>query len=161
VIFALGIRHVGSETAELLASHFGSVDRLAKASQGELASIPAIGPKIAESVHGFFQQKSNLRVIDKLRRAGVRLEGEAVGRKEQPIVGQEFVITGKLESFTRGEAEARIKALGGSTSSTVTKKTTYLVVGTDAGSKLDKARALGTGQLSEEEFLHLILKLEK
>ena len=161
VIFALGIRHVGGETAELLASHFGSVDRLAKASQEELASIPTIGPKIAESVHGFFQQKSNLRVIDKLRRAGVRLEEEAVGRKEQPIVGQEFVITGKLESFTRGEAEARIKALGGSTSSTVTKKTTYLVVGTDAGSKLDKARALGSALLSEEEFLHLIQKLDK
>ena len=161
VIFALGIRHVGGETAELLASHFGSVDRLAKASQEELASIPNIGPKIAESVHGFFQQKSNLRVIDKLRRAGVRLEEEAVGRKEQPLVGQEFVITGKLESFTRGEAEARIKALGGSTSSTVTKKTTYLVVGTDAGSKLDKARALGSALLSEEEFLHLIQKLDK
>jgi len=161
VIFALGIRHVGGETAELLASNFGSVDRLAKASQEELASIPTIGPKIAESVHGFFQQKSNLRVIDKLRRAGVRLEEEAVGRKEQPIVGQEFVITGKLESFTRGEAEARIKALGGSTSSTVTKKTTYLVVGTDAGSKLDKARALGIEELSEEEFLNLIREPNK
>ena len=161
VIFALGIRHVGGETAELLASHFGGVDRLAKASQEELASIPTIGPKIAESVHGFFQQKSNLGVIDKLRRAGVRLEEEAVGRKEQPLVGQEFVITGILESFTRSEAEARIKALGGSTSSTVTKKTTYLVVGTDAGSKLDKARALGIPLLSEEEFLHLIQKLDK
>ncbi len=161
VIFALGIRHVGGETAELLASNFGGVDRLAKASQEELASIPAIGPKIAESVHGFFQQESNLRVIDKLRKAGVRLEEEAVGRKELPLVGQEFVITGKLGGFTRSEAETRIKALGGSTSSTMTKKTTYLVVGTDAGSKLDKARALGTALLSEEEFLQLIQKLDK
>ena len=161
VIFALGIRHVGGETAELLASHFGSVDRLAKASQEELAFIPAIGPKIAESVHGFFQQESNLRIIDKLRRAGVKLEEEAVGRKELSLVGQEFVITGKLEGFTRSEAEARIKELGGSTSSTVTKKTTYLVFGIDAGSKLDKARALGSALLSEEEFLHLIQKLDK
>ncbi len=161
VIFALGIRHVGSETAELLASHFGSVDRLAKASQQDLAFIPAIGPKIADSVHGFFQHKSNLRVIDKLRRAGIRLEEESVERKEQRLAGKEFVITGKLESFTRSEAEARIKALGGSTSSTVTKKTTYVVVGTDVGSKLDKARALGSALLSEDEFLHIIQKLDK
>ncbi|MGB2800207.1 MAG: NAD-dependent DNA ligase LigA [Dehalococcoidia bacterium] len=161
VIFALGIRHVGGETAELLASHFGSIDKLTKASQEELAFIPAIGPKIAESVHGFFQQEPNLRIIDKLRRAGVKLEEEAVGRKELSLVGQEFVITGKLEGFTRSEAEARIKELGGSMGSTVTKKTTYLVVGTDAGSKLDKARALGTTLLSEEEFLHLIQKFDK
>ncbi len=161
VIFALGIRHVGGETAELLANHFGSVDRLAKASQEELASFPAIGHKIAESVHSFFQQGSNLRVIDKLRRAGVRLGEEAVGRKELPLAGQEFVVTGKLEAFARSEAEARIKELGGSTGSSVTKKTTYLVVGTDAGSKLDKARAMGTRLLNEEEFLHLIGEANK
>jgi DNA ligase (NAD+) len=161
VIFALGIRHVGGETAELLANHFGSIDRLAKSSQEELASIPAIGIKIAESVHGFFQQESNLRIVDKLRKAGVRLAEEDVGRKELPLVGKEFVITGKLETFARSEAEARIKELGGSTGSIVTKKTTYLVVGTDAGAKLDKARALGTPQLNEEEFLKLIRESNK
>jgi DNA ligase (NAD+) len=161
VIFALGIRHVGGETAELLANHFGSLDRLAKSSQEELASIPAIGTKIAESVHGFFQQESNLRIVDKLRKAGVRLAEEYVGRKELPLVGKEFVITGRLETFARSEAEARIKELGGSTGSIVTKKTTYLVVGTDAGAKLDKARALGTPQLSEEEFLNLIRESNK
>ncbi len=157
----MGIRHVGDETAELLASHFGSVDELAKASEEELASISTIGPKIAESVRGFFQQESNLRIIDKLRKAGVRLAEEAVGQKELPLMGKEFVITGKLGNFARSEAEARIKELGGSTGSSVTKKTTHLVVGNGAGAKLDKARELGTLQLSEEEFLHLIRESDK
>jgi len=156
VIFALGIRHVGEETAELLASHFGSIDRLAQASKEELASIPSIGPKIADSIHAYFQQESNLQVIDKLRKAGVRLEEKPAERKEMPLSGQEFVLTGRLEAFPRSQAEARIKELGGSVGSSVTKKTTYLVVGADPGSKLEKARSLGTKLLTEEEFLRLL-----
>jgi len=156
VIFALGIRHVGDETAELLASRFDSIDSLAGASREELASIPAIGPKIADSVHAFFHEEANLRLIDKLSKAGVRLEKETVEGEELPLQGQEFVITGRLETFPRGEAEERVKALGGSTGSNVTRKTTYLVVGADPGSKLDKARALGVRELSQEEFLRLI-----
>ena len=155
-IFALGIRHVGGETAELLASHFGSIDRLAKASEEELASIPSIGPKIAESIHAYFRQESNLRVIDKLRRAGVRLEEKPAERREMPLSGQEFVLTGRLEAFSQSEAEARIKELGGSVGSGITKKTTYVVVGADPGSKLDKARSLGIKLLSEQEFLRLL-----
>jgi DNA ligase (NAD+) len=156
VIFALGIRHVGDETAELLSSRFDSIDSVAGAGREELASIPAIGPKIADSVHAFFREEANLRLIDKLRKAGVRLEKETVEAKELPLQGQEFVITGRLETFPRGEAEERVKALGGSTGSNVTRKTTYLVVGAEPGSKLDKARALDVRELSEEEFLRLI-----
>jgi len=156
VIFALGIRHVGAETAELLADHFSSIGALSRATAEELMAIPTIGPKVAESVVAFFRQGTNLKVIEKLRRAGVRLEAEAVKAKELPLAGQEFVITGKLEAFTRGEAEARIKELGGGVGSSVTKKTTYLVLGAEPGSKLEKATALGTRTLSEDQFLHLL-----
>jgi len=156
VIFALGIRHVGAETAELLASHFGSIDRLANASTENLLEVPTIGPKIAESIVTFFRQKANRDIIEELRRAGVRLEEEAGKRKEMPLLGQEFVLTGRLEGFPRSEAEARIKELGGSVGSSVTKKTTHLVVGADPGSKLEKARALGTRLLNEEEFRSLL-----
>jgi len=161
VIFALGIRHIGSETAELLASHFGSIDRLAKASREELLEVSTIGPKIADSIHAFFSQEANLRVIEKLRKAGVRLEAEAPERKELPLLGQEFVLTGTLEAFSRSEAEARIKELGGTAGSSVTKKTTYLVTGADPGSKLEKARSLGTRLLNEEEFLRLLEEANK
>jgi DNA ligase (NAD+) len=156
VIFALGIRHVGEETAGLLASHFGSVDRLARASKEELLKVSAIGPKIADSIYAFFRQESNLRVIDKLRKAGVRLEAEEAVAKELPLAGQEFVLTGRLEILTRGQAEAQIKALGGAVGSIVTKKTTFLALGANPGSKLDKARSLGTRLLNEGELLDLL-----
>ena len=156
VIFALGIRHVGAETAELLASHFISMDRLASASTEELLAVPTIGPKIAESILAFFRQEANRHIIEELRGAGVRLEEEAVELRERPLLGQEFVITGRLETFPRSEAEARIKELGGSVGSSFTRKTTHLVAGAEPGSKLEKARALGTKVLSEEEFLRLL-----
>lgn len=156
VIFAIGIRHVGAETAELLASHFGSMDRLASASEEELLAVPTIGPKIAESILAFFRQEANRHIIDELRKAGVRLEEEAVELRERPLLGQEFVITGRLETFPRSEVEARIKELGGSVGSSVTRKTTHLVVGAEPGSKLEKARALGTKVLREEELLRLL-----
>ena len=156
VIFALGILHVGEETAELLASHFLSLDRLANATMEELLSIPSIGPKIAESIVAFFRQGGNRKIIEKLRKAGVRLEEAPPKPKELPLAGQEFVITGRLEAFTRQEAEAKIKELGGTVGSSVTKKTTYLVVGAEPGSKLDKARSIGTKLLTEEEFLRLL-----
>ncbi len=161
VIFALGIRHVGAETAELLASHYGSMDRLASASEEDLLEVPTIGPKIAASIADFFQKKENRDIIDKLRRAGVRLEEEAKGRKERPLIGQEFVLTGRLEAFPRIEAETRIKGLGGSVGSSITRKTTYLVAGIDPGSKLEKARALGTRILNEEEFRRLLEEASK
>ena len=161
VIFAIGIRHVGAETAELLASHFGSMDRLASASEEELLAVPTIGPKIAESILAFFRQEANRHIIDELRRAGVRLEEEAVELRERPLLGQEFVLTGRLETFPRSEVEARIKELGGSVGSSVTRKTTHLVVGAEPGSKLEKARALGTKVLREEELLRLLERENK
>lgn len=160
VIFALGIRHVGSETADLLVQHFDSLDKLARASREELMAIPTIGPKVADSIVAFFRQESNLKIIGKLKKAGVKLEVEAIPR-ELPLAGMEFVLTGRLETFTRAEAEAKIKELGGSVGSSVTRKTTYLVVGADPGSKLEKAKALGTETLSEEEFLKLLGEFSK
>jgi len=157
VIYALGIRHIGEETAELLASEFHSINALANASRERLMSISTIGPKIADSVTAFFRQESNLDIIKKLKGAGVKLEEEVVAEPEAlPLAGTEFVLTGTLNAFSRQEAEERIKALGGTTGSNVTKKTTYLVVGVDPGSKLDKARSLGTKILNEEEFLALL-----
>ena len=157
LIFALGIRHVGEEMAEILAREFGSLDALANASRERLLSIPTIGPKIADSITAFFRQEENRRIIERLRKAGVRLEAEVVKAEELPLANMEFVITGRLEAFSRQEAEARIKALGGSTKDNVTRKTNYLVVGADpGGTKLARARELGTKQINEEEFLNLI-----
>jgi DNA ligase (NAD+) len=161
VIFALGVTHVGEQYAELLAERFNSIDDLAGASQDELSTIPSIGPKIAESIVAFFRQEGNKQIIKKLRKAGVKLEREEVKEakpEELPLVGLEFVLTGKLDSFSRSEAEAKIKALGGKAGSDVTKKTSYVVVGTDPGSKLAKAEKLGTKTLSEAEFLELLNK---
>ncbi len=159
VIFALGILHVGEEYAELLAANFSSIDELAKATQEELLSLPSIGPKIADSIVTFFRQEGNKHIIEKLRKAGVKLEKEKheeVKPEELPLLGLEFVLTGKLESFGRQEAEGRIKALGGKAGSDITKKTSYLVVGADPGSKLDKAQKLGIKTINEGEFLELL-----
>jgi len=161
VIFALGILHVGEQYAELLAEHFDSIDDLAKASEEDISTIKSIGPKIAESIVAFFRQEGNKQIIKKLRKAGVRLEREKVKEarpKKLPLAGLEFVLTGKLESFSRPEAEAKIKALGGKAGSDVTRKTSYVVVGADPGSKLAKAKKLGIKTLSESEFLELLDK---
>jgi DNA ligase (NAD+) len=181
VIFALGITHVGDQYAELLAErfdridvgdqyaellaeHFDRIDNLAKASEEDLSTIPSIGPKIAESIVAFFRQDRNRQIIEKLRKAGVKLEKEKVEKvgeglvPSRPLAGLEFVLTGKLESFSRPEAEAKIKALGGKAGSDVTKKTSYVVVGADPGSKLAKAEKLGIKTLSEAEFLELLNK---
>jgi DNA ligase (NAD+) len=161
VIFALGILHVGEQYAELLAEQFHSIDQLAKASQEDLLSLPSIGPRIAESIVTFFRQKGNKRIIKKLKKAGVRLEREKVKEarpEELPWAGREFVLTGKLDSFSRSEAEAKIKALGGKAGSDVTRKTSYVVMGADPGSKLAKAQKSGIKTLSEAEFLELLDK---
>jgi DNA ligase (NAD+) len=160
VIFALGIPNIGDQTAELLAEHFTNLDELAEASREKLQEIPSIGPKITDSILAFFRQKQNQKIIDKLRKAGVKLEAEKAETRELPLAGLEFVITGTLEAFPRPEAEAKIKALGGKASSDVTRKTNYLVVGEDPGSKLARAQALGTKTLTESEFLELLKKSE-
>ena len=156
VIFALGIRHIGGETAEILAREFGSIDALAIATREELTSIPAIGPKIADSILAFFSQEENRHIIERLRKAGVKLETQVMKREGLPLADMKFVLTGRLETLSRQEAEARIKTLGGSAKSDVTRKTTYLVVGADPGSKLARAQELGIKQLTEEELIRLL-----
>jgi DNA ligase (NAD+) len=162
VILALGILHVGDQYAELLAQRFTSIDHLAKASGEDLLSLSTIGPKIAESIAAFFRQERNRQIIEKLKKAGVKLEKATIVGEELvsslPLAGLEFVLTGKLESLTRPEAEAKIKALGGKAGSDVTKKTSYVVVGADPGSKLAKAEKLGTKTITEAEFLDLLDK---
>ncbi len=160
LIFALGIFHVGEETAKLLAERFNSIDNLSHASYDELASIPSIGPKIADSILAFFQQEENRHIIEKLKKAGVKLEQALPKPRELPLTGQEFVLTGRLETFARQEAAERIKGLGGSVGSSVTQKTAYLVVGADPGSKLTRARSLGITVLNEAEFLQLLQETE-
>jgi len=156
VILALGIRHIGEETAELLAGEFHSLAELAAASREELMSIDTIGPKIADSIMAFFRQEENRDIIRRLKEAGVKLEEKPMKAEVLPLSGMEFVLTGTLEAFPRKEAEDRIKALGGTTGSSVTRKTTYLVVGAEPGSKLDKARSLGTKIMNEAEFRQLL-----
>jgi len=158
IITALGIRHVGEETAGLLACHFGDLDMLCAASETTLISIPSIGDKIAASIVAFFRNEDNKNVISKLKAAGV---GAAAGTAaplviDMPLIGQEFVITGKLEHFSRDVAEERIRALGGTAKGDVTKKTTCLVVGLEPGSKLAKARAFGIREINEAELMCML-----
>jgi DNA ligase (NAD+) len=156
LIFALGIRHVGAEMAEILAREFGSLDGLASASRERLTSVATVGPKIADSIIAFFGQEENKNIIQRLKAAGVNPKEETAEPEELPLSGQEFVITGRLERFSRTGAEARIKALGGTAKSDVTSKTSYLVVGAEPGSKLARAQALGIRQITEEELLGLL-----
>ncbi|MCD6567981.1 MAG: NAD-dependent DNA ligase LigA [Dehalococcoidia bacterium] len=156
VIFALGILHVGKEYAELLADNFGGMGKLAEASEDELISIPSIGPKIAESVVAFFRQERNRHIIEKLRESGVKLEKEQAAPGESLLAGLVFVLTGKLDSFSRQQAEKEIREKGGKTSADVTRETSYLVVGTAPGSKLARARKLGISEITEAGLLQLL-----
>lgn len=156
LIFALGIRHVGERTAQVLADHFGSMDRLMAASKEELETIPDIGPVVARSIHDWFSEPRNQQVLERLRQAGLRMqEQRKAAAKEAKLAGMQFVLTGRLETLTRDEATRLIERLGGRVSSSVSKKTSYVVVGEEAGSKLDRARELGIRTLTEKEFLAL------
>ncbi len=157
VLVALGIGHVGAEVAELLARHFNNIDALMVASEEELTAIPSIGPKIASAVVAYFRNESNRKVIKKLRAAGVRLKDEARQEPtERPLDGMRFVVTGRLQSFSRSQIEDKIKESGGAVSGSVSRKTDYLVAGEDAGSKLADAQELDVKTLTEEELLSLI-----
>ncbi|MBE3587662.1 MAG: NAD-dependent DNA ligase LigA [Thermoanaerobacteraceae bacterium] len=157
LIFALGIRHVGERAARLLAEHFGTMDGLSRATYDELVTIPEIGPRIAESVVTFFAQDENRRVLEKLAAAGVNMGREETAPEgEKPLAGKVFVLTGTLEHYTRQQAQEIIQRLGGRVSSSVSKKTDYVVVGEDPGSKYDKALALGVPILREEDFRRLV-----
>jgi DNA ligase (NAD+) len=154
-IFALGIRHVGEQTAKLLANAFGSMENLARATEDELISIREIGPQVARSITTFFRNRENLRVIERLCQAGVRpsVEEKRVGGR---LAGRTFVFTGALTRFTRDEAKHMVEREGGHAAGSVSKKTDFVVAGSEAGSKLEKARELGVKALSEDEFLEML-----
>ncbi len=155
LIFALGIRHVGSRAAELLAEEFHSLDALARAGLEAIEAIPAIGPTIAESVVEFFKDSHTKPVLEKLRKAGVQFH-QARKKETGPLSGRTFVLTGTLLKWTRPQAGEKIEALGGRVSDTISQKVDYLVVGENPGSKFEKAKKLGVKILSEGEFARLI-----
>jgi len=154
-IFALGIRFVGEHAARVLADHFKSPENLKKATDDELLSIHEIGPQSAQSIIQFFAEPKNIKTIDRLFEAGIRIEKED-GEADLFLSGKTFVITGALELFTRHEAEEFVTSRGGRAASSVSKKTDYVVVGKDAGSKAVKAKELGLTILSETEFKEMI-----
>jgi DNA ligase (NAD+) len=157
VIFAVGIPFVGERTAQLLAEHFGSFERLAKASEEELEQVHEIGPKTAQGIVEFFAEERNRKLIEKLRAAGVRMEQEkAVKKGPQPLAGKQFVLTGTLPHYSREEASRMIEKAGGRVVGSVSRKTDYVVVGAEPGSKLEKARALGVKIIDEGELLKLL-----
>ncbi|MFA5399547.1 MAG: NAD-dependent DNA ligase LigA [Dehalococcoidia bacterium] len=151
--FALGIPNVGEETATILARQYTHINSLLSAGAEELMNIPSIGPKISDGILAFFRQPQNMRIIEKLRKAGVAMESAEQPAGDLPLSGMEFVITGRLETSGRQELEARIRALGGKAASDVTRRTNYLVAGSDPGSKLARAQSLGIKILNEKEFL--------
>ena len=157
VLFGIGMRHVGANVAELLAQEFGSIQALATAPVEKIAEIPGIGPKIAESVHEFFSIPENVAVIERLRQAGVMLEEEKPENElPQTLAGLTFVLTGTLEHFTRDEAGAQLKAMGAKVSGSVSKKTSFVVAGEAAGSKLTKAESLGVPVLDEAALQQIL-----
>ncbi|MDP9348231.1 MAG: NAD-dependent DNA ligase LigA [Gemmatimonadota bacterium] len=153
VLFALGVRHVGEHAAELLARAFGSMDRLMDASADDLAAVHGIGRTTADALASFFSEPRNREVVEKLRAAGVKLTEERGEPAEGPLCGLSFVITGTLPTLSRSEASELIERAGGRVTGSVTKKTDFLVVGEDAGSKLARARELGVPALTEAELL--------
>jgi len=156
LIFALGIRFVGERTGQLLADHFASLDKLAKASEAELLEVEEVGPRVAESILEFFREPQNLKVIEKLRKAGLQFEQAKVYKPQGNLAGKQFVLTGTLPRYSRDEAKKMIEEAGGRVTGSVSKKTDYVVVGADPGSKLDKARALGVKTIEEGELLRLL-----
>jgi DNA ligase (NAD+) len=161
LIYALGIRHVGEKVAATLSRHFRTMDAILDASVDVLQGAPEIGPVVAASVRSFADEPHNREVVAKLAAAGVNMASllpALAGSGSGALAGKTFVLTGALKTMTREEAEAAIAGLGGKVSGSVSRKTGYLVVGEDAGSKLDKARQLGVPLLTEDEFRTLILK---
>jgi len=159
LIYALGIRYVGERTAQALADYFKGIDALAKVSLDELIQIEDVGPKVGESIVFFFKQPENIELINKLKEAGLNFSSIKKERKgESPLAGQIFVLTGKLSDLSREEATEIIERLGGTVSSSISSKTTYVVVGDSPGSKLKRALKLGVPTLEEKEFFKLVKK---
>ena len=153
LLFGLGIRHVGAQGAKLLARHFGKMQALAKASAAEVGEVRGIGPAIAEAVAGFFAEPRNQKLVERLEKLGLTLRETATATGPRPLADQTFVVTGTLPTLSRQQAKELIEGAGGHVSDSLSKKTTALVVGADAGSKLEKAKALGVEQIDEAELL--------
>jgi DNA ligase (NAD+) len=154
VLYSLGIRHIGRHTADVLSQAMGSLDRLESASVEELSKIDGVGQVVAEAIRGFMTSPENRKLVDRLRRAG--LKTESTKKAGGPLAGKVFLFTGELSSMTRSEAEAAIEALGGISGSSVTKATDYVVAGRDPGSKLEKAKNLKKTILDEQQFIELV-----
>ena len=160
LLYGLGIRHVGERGAQVLADHFGSIDEIERASLDELQQVREVGPVLAASVRSWFDEPANRELIEGFRHAGLKLAGErkAPPTGPQPLAGKTFVITGELSAMSRDEAQKRLEALGAKVTGSVSKKTTYLIVGSEPGaSKLEKARELGIKTLDEAAFRTLII----
>ena len=155
LLFGLGVRHVGQRAASILSETFRSIKTLRETSYEDMEAVLEIGPIIAESLKSFLDQEANVQDIEKLASMGVVVEEQGAARKEGALTGKQFVLTGTLSEFSRDEAKDRIESLGGRVTSTVSKKTDYVVAGKDAGSKLAKAQKLALTILDEKEFLKL------
>ena len=157
-LYALGIRHVGEATARDLAAHFGALDRVMDASEAQLLEVNDVGPVVAQSIHTFFEQPHNREVVEQLRAAGIRWDEHdgAAASAPRPLAGLTVVLTGTLPTLTRDEAKEKLEAAGAKVAGSVSKKTSYVVAGEEAGSKLDKARELGVPVLDEAGLLALL-----
>jgi len=152
VLFALGIRHIGEGVADLLTQTFHDIDSLMNANEEQIASVMGIGPRIAQSVYQYFKDAQNQKLVERLRRAGLKMERERRVIKSGPLIGKTFIITGKLDTMPRSAAEKWVEERGGTVLSSVSKKLDYLVVGEDPGSKLAKARKLGVAEITEKQL---------
>jgi DNA ligase (NAD+) len=155
LLFGLGIRFVGKTTAKVLARHFGSLDKLMQASLGELETVPEVGGRIAQSLFEYFRNSSNIHLMQRLSQAGVKVDYDAPAG-EQPLLGQTWVITGTLPSWSRDEAREILENAGAKVSDSVSKKTTALLAGEAAGSKLEKAAKLGVPVKAEADVRQLL-----
>jgi DNA ligase (NAD+) len=153
VLGALGIRFVGERTAELLADHFGDLDKIASASVDELQAAEEVGPKVAEAIREFFEERRNCELVDRLRAAGLQFKHAVKKRAGGALTGLTFVITGTLPDMSREEAKEKIETAGGKVAAAVSKKTNFLLAGEDAGSKLKKAQELGIEIIGKEQLL--------
>ena len=157
VLMGLGIRFVGERTAELLAQEFGSIEALEAATAEELERVEEVGPRISQAILEFFSQPANRELVKRLKKIGVDMTAEKKQRSTQ-LAGLTFVLTGTLPTLTRDEAKAMIEAAGGKTAGSVSKKTSYVVAGEEAGSKLDKALELKVPVIDEAALLNMLEK---
>ena len=155
VIMGLGIRHVGESTAEALAQEFGEISELEKADPARLEQVADIGPEISHAIYDFFSRPANKHLVDRLRDAGIKMTAEKK-QKTSELAGLVFVLTGTLPTLTREDAKEKIEAAGGKTAGSVSKKTSYVVAGEEAGSKLDKAHELKVAVIDEKELLKML-----